>query len=381
MIDRVRLRNAIVLFTIGVTLHGGADDNRTAKAERTRWSGSFLYRYSKDFILDSSCKATSAPRAMDRKALNEIRRSLKETLKMLIAQHNTSLERAQYYFSVAKRVPQNTTINLTDAVDEVQFDTGSDNDIQVSSLAVQSMLVGLIKGKVSRALSRRLESEQSPDAATAAIERFCRLVQSGSAADFEQFVDNDPLYSVAIDNMELLTSYSAVMLFATAHELSHVVLSHVTPEFFASCEQRRRLELQADFYGSYLAYSLITPYKLRVRQEGKLIFFPDYSDQFFELVYNFVGFNRPDSSGCYPYPSNAQRIDVTSTARDWAIRDAPALSVKAAQRAKLYVDESQDLMFKMLFNPRFNPYRLRFLVKSGVIAQIPRDLAIRGAAW
>ncbi len=70
----VRLRAAIVLFilSVGTTLDARVDDNRSAAKKRTRWSGSFLYRYSKDFILDSSCKATKSPRVMDRKALNEI---------------------------------------------------------------------------------------------------------------------------------------------------------------------------------------------------------------------------------------------------------------------------------------------------------------------
>lgn len=372
---RVRIHRTRWLIALALVASlGRAAQDESLAAKRKRWSGSFLYRYSKDFILDSSCALTDSPKKVDRKALNEIRRSLKDTLNLLVAQHNASLDRAQHYFSVARRAPANTSITLTNALDEVQFDTGEENDIQVSSLAVRSMLVGLVSGKVSRALAERSGDELSSpppttQKVTAAIEGFCRLVQTGSASDFEKFEDHDPLYAVAIDNMDLLASYSAVLLFATAHELGHIVLSHVTPEFFASCDQRRRLELQADFYGSYLAYSLITPYELSVRGVGKTIFFPDYSDQFFDLVYNFVGFNRPDSSGCYPYPLNSQRIDVTSTARDWAKEDAPALSVQAAKRAKLYVDESQDLMIRMLFNNQFNPYRLRLLVKSGIVAR------------
>lgn len=372
---RVRINRiaCLVALALVASLTQAAQDDSPA-AKRRRWSGSFLYRYSKDFILDSSCALADSPKEVDRRALNEIRRSLKDTLTLLVAQHNASLDRAQYYFSVARRVPANTSITLTNALDEVQFDTGEDNDIQVSSLAVRSMLVGLVYGKVSRALAERSgdgldSSAPTTQRVTAAIQGFCRLVQNGSAADFEKFEDHDPLYSVAIDNMDLLASYSAVLLFATAHELGHIILAHVTPEFFASCDQRRRLELQADFYGSYLAYSLITPYEASVRGAGKTIFFPDYSDQFFDLVYNFVGFNRPDSSGCYPYPPNSQRIDVASTARDWAREDAPALSVQAAKRAKLFVDESQDLMIRMLFNKQFNPYRLRLLVKSGIVAQ------------
>ena len=142
---RVRIHRTRWLIALALVASlGRAAQDESLAAKRKRWSGSFLYRYSKDFILDSSCAPADSPKKIDQKALSEIRRSLKDTLNLLVAQHNASLDRAQHYFSVARRVPANTSITLTNALYEVQFYTGEENDIQVSSLAVRSMLVGLV---------------------------------------------------------------------------------------------------------------------------------------------------------------------------------------------------------------------------------------------